>query len=224
MSNDNGRMKPTKQTLTANDVIAVLQAMACDVETAQHRLNEIDSALGDGDHGMSMAMGFRAAREKLPQLAGQDIGSILKSFGMVLVSSMGGSAGPLYGTMFMRAGAAIGQKSECDLNDLVRAGEAAAKGLSDRGQCQVGDKTILDVVAPAAEALKSSQLSGSELVEASQAALDTGRQALESTRNMICRRGRFSRFGERSIGHLDPGAASAMLLLESMVNTLTESL
>jgi dihydroxyacetone kinase-like protein len=209
-----------KLNITTDDVIAILNGMVDDIETGEHYLNDVDSALGDGDHGMSMAMGFRAVRQKLPELAGQDIGTILKIVGVTLVSSVGGSAGPLYGTMFLRAAAAIGPKAECDVADLVNAGDAAAKGLSDRGQCQIGDKTLLDIVAPAVEALKSSHARGSDLTEALEGSLNAGRQALESTRNMICRRGRFSRFGERSIGHLDPGAASALLLLESAVRTL----
>jgi len=194
--------------------------MARDIEAGQDYLTSVDSALGDGDHGVSMTVGFRCVRDRVPALADKDIGTILKSAGMALVSSMGGAAGPLYGTLFVHAGTALGPKLECSLADLVAAAEAACKGLAERGRCQVGDKTILDVVQPVAEALKISLANGRDLMAALEIALEASKEGLEATRGMVCRQGRFSHFGDRAIGHLDPGAASATLLLESLVKTL----
>lgn len=209
-----------KQTLTASDCIAILEGMARDIEAAQDYLTNLDSALGDGDHGISMTIGFRTLRDKLPGVADKDIGTILKTAGMALVSSIGGAAGPLFGTAFMRAGMAIGAKMECTLADVIAANEAAVKGIMERGGCKIGDKTILDVLYPVTESLKSSLSDGQELIPALETALIKAKEALEATRGMVCRRGRSSRFGERTIGHLDPGAASATVLMESMVKTV----
>lgn len=209
-----------KQTLTTADCIAVLEQMARDIEAAQDRLTALDSALGDGDHGVSMTLGFRAVSDKLPTVVDKDIETVLKTAGMALVSSVGGAAGPLFGSALMRIGMSIGPKQQCILADLAPAAAAAAESIAQRGDCKLGDKTLLDVVVPATEALKAAATKGKQLVPALEEALVGAQQGLESTRNLICRRGRVSRFGERAIGHLDPGAASTTILLESLVNTV----
>lgn len=211
-----------KDTLSAADWMAILDGMVRDVLAAESDLNALDSELGDGDHGMSMAIGFRGVREKLSGRASDttDIGAILKTAGMAFVSSVGGAAGPLFGTILLRAGMTIGPRQSCGLADLAAALDAAAQAVAKRGECQLGDKTLLDVLQPVAESLKEGHSRGLAILPALQAAQEQAEASLAATRKMVCRRGRSSRFGEKSVGHLDPGAATMALLVKSMTRTV----
>jgi phosphoenolpyruvate---glycerone phosphotransferase subunit DhaL len=177
----------------------------------RQELVRLDTAIGDGDHGTNLARGMRAAVEKLSSTEGDDIGALLKAVGMALVSKVGGAAGPLYGTLFLQMGTATAGQSELDLAGWTAALEAGVKGVQARGKAELGDKTMIDALAPAVEALKS----GSELGDALRASADAARAGMEATTPLEARKGRASYLGPRSVGHQDPGATSSHLLLRT---------
>ena len=188
---------------------------------AQNRdyLTELDAAIGDADHGANMHRGMQAVLTKLPGVADKDIGTVLKTVGMTLVSTVGGASGPLYGSFFLQLASSAGSKMELNLADWSAGLEAAVNGVIARGKAQPGDKTMLDALIPALEALKSSvaqgELPGDALEDSAQAAAN-GRDA---TIPLVARKGRASYLGERSAGHQDPGATSAHLLLKAAADT-----
>jgi phosphoenolpyruvate---glycerone phosphotransferase subunit DhaL len=181
---------------------------------AEHRaeLVRLDTAIGDGDHGTNMDRGMRKALEKLDGVDGGDIGADLKAVGMALVSSVGGAAGPLYGTLFLQMGTATTGKAELDLAGWADAVEAGIKGVQTRGRAEPGDKTMLDALLPALEALRS----GGDLA----AAADAAEEGMKATIPLEARKGRASYLGPRSVGHQDPGATSSYLLMRSAAEAL----
>ena len=181
---------------------------------AEHRaeLVRLDTAIGDGDHGTNMDRGMRKALERIDGLDDSDIGATLKAVGMALVSSVGGAAGPLYGTLFLQMGTAATGKEELDLPGWTAALEAGIKGVQTRGRAEPGDKTMIDALLPALEALRS----GGDLA----ASADAAEQGMKATIPMEARKGRASYLGPRSVGHQDPGATSSYLLLRSAAETL----
>jgi phosphoenolpyruvate---glycerone phosphotransferase subunit DhaL len=181
---------------------------------AEHRteLVRLDTAIGDGDHGTNMDRGMRKALERIDGLDDSDIGATLKAVGMALVSSVGGAAGPLYGTLFLQMGTAATGKGELDLPGWTAALEAGVKGVQTRGRAEPGDKTMLDALLPALEALRS----GGDLA----ASADAAEEGMKATIPMEARKGRASYLGPRSVGHQDPGATSSYLLLRSAADTL----
>ena len=183
-------------------------------EIAEHRMDlvRLDTAIGDGDHGTNMDRGMKKAVEKLDGLEGDDIGAMLKTVGMALVSSVGGAAGPLYGTLFMQMGSAAGGRSELDVAGFTAALEAGVKGVQARGKAEREDKTMVDALLPALEALQ--QFDGDEAA-ALTAAADAAEEGMRATIPLVARKGRASYLGERSAGHQDPGATSTHLLLRS---------
>lgn len=180
-------------------------------------LTELDSAIGDADHGINMAKGFNAVKEKLPTLKDKDCGSILKTVGMTLVSTVGGASGPLYGTAFMRAGQAVASKDSLEAKDLVTILDAALKGIKDRGKAVRGEKTIVDALEPAVEVLKEADIER-QGEESLKRALEAAKQGMEYTKEIIAKKGRASYLGERSIGHQDPGATSCFIILETVLS------
>jgi phosphoenolpyruvate---glycerone phosphotransferase subunit DhaL len=184
-------------------------------EIAEHRVElvRLDTAIGDGDHGTNMDRGMRKAIEKLDGLEGEDIGAMLKTVGMALVSTVGGAAGPLYGTLFMQMGSAAGGRSELDVAGLVQALEAGVKGVQARGKAEPEDKTMVDALLPALEALQNAD--GGDEAAALAAAADAAEEGMKATIPLVARKGRASYLGERSAGHQDPGATSTHLLLRS---------
>ena len=183
-------------------------------EIAEHRMDlvRLDTAIGDGDHGTNMDRGMKKALEKLESQEGDDIGAMLKTVGMALVSSVGGAAGPLYGTLFMQMGSAAGGRSELDIAGFTAALEAGVKGVQARGKAEREDKTMVDALLPALEALQQSD--GDEAA-ALTAAADAAEEGMRATIPLVARKGRASYLGERSAGHQDPGATSTHLLLRS---------
>jgi phosphoenolpyruvate---glycerone phosphotransferase subunit DhaL len=183
-------------------------------EMATHRteLTQLDTAIGDGDHGTNMDRGMRKAVERLDTLEDGDIGASLKAVGMALVSSVGGAAGPLYGTLFMQMGSATAGKSELDLAGFADALDAGLQGVRARGKAEPGDKTMVDALTPALEALRN----GGDLA----AAADAAEQGMKATIPLVARKGRASYLGPRSEGHQDPGATSTYLLLRSAAEAL----
>jgi dihydroxyacetone kinase-like protein len=198
-------------SITSADVRGWIGDYAAAIAEQRQELVRLDTAIGDGDHGTNMDRGMRAAVEKLEATDGDDIGALLKAVGMALVSKVGGAAGPLYGTLFLQMGTATAGRTELDLAGWTAALEAGVKGVQARGKAELGDKTMIDALAPAVEALQS----GSDLEDALRASADAARAGMEATVPLEARRGRASYLGPRSVGHQDPGATSSYLLLHS---------
>ena len=185
---------------------------------AEHRaeLVRLDTAIGDGDHGTNMDRGMRKAVEKLDGSAGGDIGADLKAVGMALVSSVGGAAGPLYGTLFLQMGSAAAGREELDLDGWTAALEAGVKGVQARGKAEPGDKTMLDALLPALDALRQ----GGDHGESLRRAADAAEAGMKATIPLEARKGRASYLGPRSVGHQDPGATSSYLLMRCAAEAL----
>ncbi|WP_026371015.1 dihydroxyacetone kinase subunit DhaL [Kallotenue papyrolyticum] len=209
--------------ITTEHVIRFLEAVAAEVKAQRAYLTELDSPIGDADHGINLDRGFTAVLAKLPMVADKDIGTILKTTGMTLVSTVGGASGPLYGTAFLRAGMALADRYELNEDDVAVALEAALEGIMTRGKAQRGEKTMIDALAPAVDALKAARAGGADLATALQAAAVAAEEGMRATIPMLATKGRASYLGERSIGHQDPGATSAALMLRVMRDLVTAS-
>ena len=199
--------------MKVDGVFAVISRMRAVIDAQKDFLTDLDNAIADGDHGINMAKGFAAVEQKLPQLADKDIGTAFKTVGMTLVSAVGGSAGPLYGTAFMKAGVVMAGKYEMDMADLLACLRAAIEGVMMRGKAVRGEKTMLDAMIPALEAMERASeegLSAKEILASGVAAAESG---VEFTKSIAATKGRASYIGERSIGHQDPGATSFTFLL-----------
>jgi dihydroxyacetone kinase-like protein len=200
-------------TFTHDAVRSWMERFAAEVAENRSHLTKLDGAIGDGDHGTNMDRGMKKALERLQGTDGDDIGASLKAVGMALVSSVGGAAGPLYGTFFMQMGQSAAGRSELDLAGFTDAFDAGIQGVVKRGKAEPGDKTMLDALNPALEALRSA--GGDDLAAALQRAAQAAHDGMEATVPMVARKGRASYLGERSAGHQDPGATSSHLLLKS---------
>jgi phosphoenolpyruvate---glycerone phosphotransferase subunit DhaL len=207
--------------ITHADVIATLQKMATDMEGQKDYLCQLDGAMGDGDQGITMAIGFRAIASGLEALKGQDIGTIITKSGLTFNGAAASTIGALFATACMRAGREVKGKEEIGLADLAKMFEAAFAGIQERGKAQVGDKTILDALAPAAKALRVAADSARPLPEALHTALAAAEEGMNATIPMKSRIGRASWIADRTIGHQDPGATSFYLMLKSAVGHLT---
>jgi len=193
--------------------------MAAAMEENRRYLTKLDSEIGDGDHGNNMNRGFQAALESLEGADPSSPADVLKAVSMVLISKVGGAAGPLYGTAFLRASSALGDKEEISAEDAAEALEAALGGIKQRGKAEVGDKTIVDALEPAAEAAKETAGEGS-VAGVFRSAADAAKEGAESTVPLTARRGRASYLGARSAGHQDPGATSTYMLLDAAARAL----
>jgi dihydroxyacetone kinase-like protein len=202
-------------TISRDAVLDWLRAYASVIETNKDYLVQLDSAIGDGDHGANMHRGMQASLDKLPSVADKDIGAILKTVGMTLVSTVGGAAGPLYGTMFMQMGAATAGKMELTLADWVATLEAGLNGVIMRGKANPGDKTMVDALTPALAALKEAAANGTAMADALRTSAAAADQGKRDTIPLVAKKGRASYLGERSAGHQDPGATSSTLLLQA---------
>jgi dihydroxyacetone kinase-like protein len=180
-------------------------------------LTRLDAVLGDGDHGDNLAIGFRAVEELVTGLPPETLpGGLLRAVGHALVSAVGGASGPLYGTAFIEAGFRAGNEAVIDLALAASMLEAATDGLARRGRCTVGDKTILDTLRPAATALTAAAAADFDSATAARATVRAALGGMRSTRPLVARRGIALRLGERSAGHLDPGAVSCLLILRAL--------
>lgn len=184
----------------------------------QHRdyLSDLDREIGDGDHGINMSRGFQEVKKKLEGLEDADLASLLKNTGMTLAFKVGGASGPLYGTAFMKAADQAKGKEELHLEDLPLLLAAAISGIQLRGKAVAGEKTMLDTLIPALEALKEAISQGKSAKESIDSMLEAAKEGAEYTKTIKATKGRASYVGERSIGHMDPGAASSLLLLEAI--------
>ncbi|MDR2253280.1 MAG: dihydroxyacetone kinase subunit L [Bifidobacteriaceae bacterium] len=193
-------------------------------EIAAHRawLTDLDSAIGDADHGANMDRGMTAVGAKLAAGAPGTFGDLFKSVGMTLVTSVGGASGPLYGTFFMRLGMAQGAAAEVDAAGLGAALRAGLGGVVARGKAELGDKTMVDAMTPALEAYEAAVANGAGAGAAARAAASAAKAGRDATVPLVARKGRASYLGERSAGHMDPGSASTLLLFESLAEAIAE--
>ncbi len=207
--------------VTRDQMVQWLENTAAVMKENKEYLTQLDSPIGDADHGINMDRGFRKVLEKLPSVADKDIGNILKTTGMTLISSVGGASGPLYGTFFMRGGMAVDAKEELTGEDLATMLQAAVDGVVQRGRAQPGDKTMVDAWLPAMKALRESLNGDNEnTIAALSQAVAAAEEGMKDTIPMLAKKGRASYLGERSIGHQDPGATSSYLMLKTLLDTL----
>jgi len=203
--------------------IDVIRKMAVAMEEHRKFLIRLDSEIGDGDHGTNMHRGFQAALERLENTDPASPADALKSVSMALISKVGGAAGPLYGTAFLRASTALAGKQEISAGDAADALNEALAGVKQRGKAEAGDKTMVDALTPAAEAARQAAGSGGSVAAVFRAAAEAANEGAEATVPLTARRGRASYMGERAAGHKDPGAASTHLLLDAAARTLEDS-
>ena len=206
-------------SITGTTVRDWIRAYATEIESHRAELVKLDTAIGDGDHGTNMDRGMRKAVEKVDATEGEDIGALMKAVGMALVSSVGGAAGPLYGTLFLQIGTASAGQEELDLAGWTGALAAGVEGVKARGKAEPGDKTMIDALLPAVDALRAAADDGTGLAEALRRSADAAEEGVKATIPLEARRGRASYLGPRSVGHQDPGATSAHLLLEAAADS-----
>ena len=206
-------------TISRAAFVGWIKAYAQAISGHKDYLTALDSAIGDADHGINMDRGFQAVLARLPAFEDQDIGAIAKNVGMVLISTVGGASGPLYGTLFLQIGLSAAGKFELALDDWSSALESGVEGVVRRGKAARGEKTMLDTLQPALEALKTAASGGSSLPAALSAAEVAAHEGMLATIPMVAKKGRASYLGERSAGTQDPGATSAYLLLKTAADT-----
>ncbi|MGH9117484.1 MAG: dihydroxyacetone kinase subunit DhaL [Acidimicrobiales bacterium] len=206
-------------SVSGDDVRAWIDRFTAVVAENKDYLTELDSAIGDADHGINMNRGMQAASAKIDGADTTDIGALFKTVGMTLVSTVGGAGGPLYGTLFLQMGMASAGKSELEVADWADAVDAAVKGVQARGKAEPDDKTMIDALLPAAQALRQAVDDGAPLGEALQRSAAAAEEGMRATIPLVARKGRASYLGERSAGHQDPGATSSYLLLRAAADT-----
>lgn len=199
-------------------MVKIILKMAEKISENKELLNQLDKEIGDGDHGTNMNRGFEAVKSKIDTIADMNIEAQLKTLAMTLISTVGGASGPLYGTAFLRASAAIKAKENLGIEDLISIYEAAISGIKERGQSEKGQKTMLDSMIPALETMIENKDEAIKIIleRASRASWD----GVEYTKSIIALKGRASFLGERSIGHQDPGATSASIILDAIRETV----
>ena len=202
--------------MTNEHIMSWLERIAAVLHENAQYLTQLDSSIGDADHGINMDRGFSAVRDKFPAMAAMDIATRLKTVGMTLVSTVGGASGPLYGTAFLRAATAATGKQELSSADLVAMLDAFLGGVVARGKAQPGEKTMVDALTPAVNSAKEALAQGKNLVEITARAAIAAEEGMKATIPMLATKGRASYLGERSIGHQDPGATSSWLILRSL--------
>jgi len=205
----------TADVVTLGQMDGWIRTFAEQVARHKAHLTDLDAAIGDADHGINMDRGMRAVVEALEGTRPGAADQLFKLVGMTLVSSIGGASGPLYGTFFLRLGAACGPVAELAPEDFAKALRAGNEGLVARGKPELGDKTMFDALHPALEALDQALAAGESTAGAFDAASEAAARGRDATVPMVARKGRASYLGERSAGHQDPGATSAALLLQS---------
>ncbi len=204
-------------------LLKILDNLSKNILENKEFLTDLDRAIGDSDHGINMSKGFNAVNEKLEGMRGKDWGHILKNTAMTLISTVGGASGPLYGTAFLRAGTIVDGKMDVEHEDIINMFEQAIEGIKMRGKSDKGDKTILDSLIPAYDALKLAYEEGENSKAAFQKAEEAALEGVEYTKTIIAKKGRASYLGERSIGHQDPGATSTYIMIKSIAEVLEEN-
>ncbi len=202
-----------------DDVVRFMRAYAEVIAENKEYLTQLDSAIGDADHGINMNRGMQAALSKLDGHAPGDIGALFKAVGMTLVSTVGGAGGPLYGTLFLQLGVPTAGKTELEPADWRAALEAAVAGVVARGKAELEDKTMVDALVPGRDAYRSALEEGTSFAEALRRSATAAEEGMKATIPLVARKGRASYLGERSAGHQDPGATSSWLLLKTVADT-----
>jgi phosphoenolpyruvate---glycerone phosphotransferase subunit DhaL len=203
--------------VTRDTVLDWMRAFAGEMEEHRQELVRLDTAIGDGDHGTNMDRGMRKALERLDGTDQADAGAVLKTVAMALVSTVGGAAGPLYGTLFLQMGGALAGQEEADLAGYVAAWRKGLEGVQMRGKAELGDKTMVDALVPAVEAMEQA----SDLDGALRGAVESAERGMLATIPLVARKGRASYLGERSKDHQDPGATSTYYLYRSAAEALS---
>jgi phosphoenolpyruvate---glycerone phosphotransferase subunit DhaL len=206
-------------TVSYAQVLGWVKAFSASMAENREYLTRLDSAIGDGDHGINMDRGMKAVLAKLDGLEGEDIGGLLKTVGMTLVSTVGGAGGPLYGTLFLQMGMATTGRSELEPEDWAAALEVAVTGVQSRGKAEPGDKTMIDALIPARDAFTSALADGASFEDALRRSADAAEEGMLATVPLVAKKGRASYLGERSAGHQDPGATSSHLLIKTAAET-----
>jgi phosphoenolpyruvate---glycerone phosphotransferase subunit DhaL len=215
-----GRVMP-EAGIDAEGVRRWLHAYGTIVSERAAELSRLDAAIGDGDHGTNMDRGFKAVRERvLAVAAGKTIDQLCKETGMTLLSTVGGAAGPLYGTFFLRIATAAGSAPELEAQQLEAALRAGVEGVRQRGKAEPGDKTMLDALQPAVDALRGGLAEGQALPAALAAAAAAAEEGCKATIPLLARKGRASYLGERSRDHQDPGATSSAYLIRALAGAV----
>ncbi|MDH4111065.1 MAG: dihydroxyacetone kinase subunit DhaL [Actinomycetota bacterium] len=195
-----------------------MKTYAAAIAENKQSLTELDSAIGDADHGINMDRGFQAVIGKIDTVTSGDIGALFKTVGMTLVSTVGGAGGPLYGTLFLQLGVATAGKDRITAEDWSAALTAAVSGVQARGKAESGDKTMVDALIPARDAFAAALTDGADLPAALRRSADAAEAGMTATIPLVARKGRASYLGERSAGHQDPGATSSALLLRTVAD------
>ena len=206
-----------------DQVVQFVRGFAKVVAENKEYLTQLDSAIGDADHGINMDRGMSAALAKLDGVPEGDVGNLLKTVGMTLVSTVGGAGGPLYGTLFLQMGMAVAGKPELSLQDWSEALTKGLEGVVMRGKAELGDKTMVDALAPARDVLKEALDEGVSFGDALRRSAAAAEEGMKGTIPLVARKGRASYLGERSAGHQDPGATSSYLLLKTAADTWTDA-
>jgi dihydroxyacetone kinase-like protein len=208
-----------QMSVAYDDVLRWVRTFAAEIEANKEYLTQLDAAVGDADHGINMQRGMSAVLGKLDAAGADDIGGLLKTVGMTLVSTVGGAGGPLYGTLFLQMGTATAGKGELGPDDWAAALDAAVGGVQSRGKAEPGDKTMIDALIPGRDAFKAAIAEGVPFADALRRSAEAAERGMQDTIPLVARKGRASYLGERSAGHQDPGATSSHLLLKTAADT-----
>jgi dihydroxyacetone kinase-like protein len=206
-------------SVSYEDAVRFLRRYAEVIAENKEYLTQLDSAIGDADHGINMDRGMQAALAKIEQVGNGDIGNLMKTVGMTLVSTVGGAGGPLYGTLFLQFGIATAGKAELEPEDWALALEKGVEGVQMRGKAEPGDKTMVDALIPARDAYRAALEEGASFEEALRRSAAAAEEGMKATIPLVARKGRASYLGERSAGHQDPGATSSYLLVRTAAET-----
>ncbi len=201
--------------------LAFVQGFAAAIAENKAYLTQLDSEIGDADHGTNMDRGMQAVLPKVGSLEGADLSQLFKTTAMTLISTVGGASGPLYGTLFLQLGTTITGKTELSAQDWSQALDAAVLAVRARGKAELGDKTMIDALQPAADSLREAAQDGATLEAALAACEQAAEQGMQATIPLVARKGRASYLGERSAGHQDPGATSSWLLVRAARQAFT---
>jgi dihydroxyacetone kinase-like protein len=205
-------------SVSYDDAVRWVKVFTATIAENKEYLTELDSSIGDADHGINMDRGMQAVSGKTQDLPAGDIGNLFKTVGMTLVSTVGGASGPLYGTLFLRMGTALAGRSELEAGDWLTALTEAIDGVQARGKAELNDKTMLDALMPARAALAEAVADGASLSDALRRSADAAEGGMLATIPLVAHKGRASYLGERSAGHQDPGATSSYLLLSTVAD------
>ena len=197
-------------------------AVADELDRRRQYFNDLDSPIGDSDHGDSVCAAFKMAKDAAIKSSGseQDVGALLKAIGRAIIFSGGAAMGPLYGTAFTEAGKAVAGKSSLSYEDLVRMWSAFVEGIARRGGVKLGEKTMFDTIRPAVDALEGAFAGGKTLSDAAELTIRAAEAGMNSTKDMLSQRGRSSRLGDRSRGHIDPGSASMYSVISAFFKAI----